>query len=251
VAHRSAHGDVRSANDHPDGDEHDDPATVGPSEPEQPRPDHEPGHNRGVLLGEQPEHRRRRAPGDALMNDSRIDREDREQRSHRLRAPDDVRHRLHVYWMDGEQESRGQGAGVIGPAPGERRHGHGGRRMPRQIHRVKPGRAVDCPIDRKRRDREWSVHRAPEIGGPIGRGESLPEPRQMTHERVHHDDRHVVESEPVPQSPEIHDCGAGRDHDVEVGRARFGSSEGRSHRAHRDGRSVRHAASSFRPAAGK
>src|SRR2546425_97680 len=106
-------------------------------------------------------------------------------------------------------------AGRAHPTPGQGRHDHRGPGVPQQVDGVEPNGAVRERVEGEPGNHQRPVHVTAQLRRPVRRGERPPEPRRLRDQRIHHDDRDVVQRELIPESAEVDDDGAQSDSDVE------------------------------------
>src|SRR5213592_1299264 len=94
-------------------------------------------------------------------------------------------------------------------SPRQRRDGHTRPGVPRDVHRVKPpGGAAELPLDGVRRERQGTIHPAPDDRRPVGAHERPPHAADLEYQVVEADDLVVVQSKLIPQGGDVHDRGA-------------------------------------------
>ena len=218
VEHRPAHGAVGRPHQRPARHERRHLAPLRPADPEEPGPNDEGRRHDCVLLAEEPERERRGTPDDALPLQGGVEREQRETGRHELVSSHDVRHGLHVHGVDGEQHARREARLPPRPAPRQHGDGHARPRMPQHVDRVEPDRPVQQPVECEAGDGERPVQCAREVPRPIRLRERAPPRARLAHERVEHDDVHVVEGERVPQGAGIDDESASGDREIHAPR---------------------------------
>ncbi len=217
VEHVRAETQVRHGEREPAPDEHGELAARrhGPHA-QQPRRGHQPRRYRPILLAQHAGGHRRGAPQHTTALERGVDGQQGEHGGHQLVPAHDVRHSLDVHRVDSEQGARHKGRRAARPAAGEHRDQHARPAVPRQVHRVEPGRGAHEPIERVRRDRDRAVGRGVEIGREVGGSEGAPHSRWSMDEGVEGQDGTIVEGEAVPEGAEIHDDGAGAHGEVEA-----------------------------------
>ena len=118
MTHQRAHDGVGDTHRHPAADEREHAPAVGPLESDHPRPDDEGGRDRGVLLRQEAEGERGRAPDGRFPGERGVNGEHTEHGGHELGPAHEVGHGLYVHGVHREQQPRHERARRVQPAPG-------------------------------------------------------------------------------------------------------------------------------------